>query len=199
MKPAAILLLFAISCGREGVAPIAAKKRIAPKTGSSAELVARTEVGDKMPAYSSTDLDGKPFDLASERQSVVFLNVWATWCGPCRFEIPQLHALQEKYGSRGFKVIGVSVDETGADTVKQFVRDERISYPIVLDPEGKVANVLQTTVLPTSVIVDRSGTIVWRRVGAVSPNELKDVHAIINRALSASGGSGKSPTAPPSR
>ena len=167
----AVLLLLAMACRQEAVAPAAAKKAAKTRTVTTTETVPPTEVGDVMPAYAAMYLDGKPFDLASEKkEKVLLLNVWATWCGPCRFEIPQLQAMQEKYGSRGFKVVGVSVDETGADSVKQFVRDEKISYPIALDPDGKLANVLQTTVLPTSVIVDRSGRIVWRRVGALMPN-----------------------------
>ena len=85
-----------------------------------------------MPAYSTETLDGKHFDVAAERGNVVLLNLWATWCVPCRYEIPELQALHNRYASRGFKVIGVSLDESGADTVKQFVSEEKITYPIAL-------------------------------------------------------------------
>jgi thiol-disulfide isomerase/thioredoxin len=124
-----------------------------------------------MPAYSAQTLDGKPFDLASERGNVVFLNVWATWCGPCRFEIPELETMHNKYAGQGFKVIGVSVDESGADAVRAFVKEQKMTYPIEVDPEGKLANLLQTTVLPTSILIDRDGTIVWRHFGLLSSGD----------------------------
>ena len=66
-----------------------------------AELAsARTDVGDPMPAYTAKYLDGKPLNLASEKGNVIFLNVWATWCGPCRFETPELQALQNQYAAK---------------------------------------------------------------------------------------------------
>ncbi len=136
-----------------------------------------------MPAYSAAYLDGKPFVLAEQKDSVVLVNVWATWCGPCRMEIPELQKLHDKYRGRGFKVVGVSVDESDVANVKQFASEQKIGYPIVLDAEGKLANVLQTTVLPTSVIVDRSGKILWRQVGALMPNDIAGVETIIQKAI----------------
>lgn len=158
-----------------------AKKASAPAAAPHA-----TEVGDTMPAYSSAMLDGKPLDLAAEQKGkVVLLNVWATWCGPCRGEIPTLRKLNETYHPRGFEVLGVSVDEAGSDAVKQFVTEQKIDYPIAVDADGKIANLLQTTVLPTSVLIDRNGKIVWRQIGAIDENDpaLKDA---VEKALSAS-------------
>ena len=124
-----------------------------------------------MPPYKAKWLDGKPFDVTGEKGSVVLLNLWATWCGPCRFEIPDLAKLHAKYASRGFKVIGVSLDEGGAADVKTFVADQKIQYPIVLDPEGKLATLLNTTVIPTSIVLDKSGDIVWKHFGIVDTND----------------------------
>ena len=143
----------------------------------------KAEVGDVMPAYTATQLDGQPFDLASEKGSVVLLNVWATWCGPCRFETPELQTLHEKYAQRGFKVIGVSIDEGGLEAVKDFVTENKITYPIALDAEGRVANVLRTTVLPTSVMIGRDGRIVWRKVGAIMPNETAPLATLVEQTL----------------
>jgi thiol-disulfide isomerase/thioredoxin len=134
-------------------------------------------VGTKMPPYKAELLDGKPFDVEAEHGNVVFLNLWATWCGPCRFEIPELQKLQAQYASQGFKVVGVSLDESGKDAVQQFVTEHSIAYPIALDPEGKLANVFQTTVIPTSVLIDRKGNIVWKKYGMITVDgELK--HAL---------------------
>ena len=127
--------------------------------------------GPPMPPYKAQWLDGKSLDIEDEKGTVVLLNIWATWCGPCRFEIPELGKLHAKYASRGFKVIGVSVDEGGAGDVKQFVADQKIVYPIALDPEGKLATLLKTTVIPTSIVVDRTGNVVWKHFGIVDMND----------------------------
>jgi len=182
----ALLLAFAAACSKEHAARpkvVAKKKPIAPVTAG------RADVGDVMPGYSTDYLNGKHFDLASEKGNVVLLNLWATWCVPCRYEIPELQKLHDRYASRGFKVIGVSIDESGVDSVKQFAEEEKITYPIALDADGHLANVLQTTVLPTSVIIDRNGRIVWRKIGALMPNEIASLDALVQRTL---GGTNKS-------
>jgi thiol-disulfide isomerase/thioredoxin len=150
--------------GKPGEAPPA----VTPATDSD------SAVGTKMPPYKAELLDGKPFDIEAEHGNVVFLNLWATWCGPCRFEIPELQKLQAQYASQGFKVVGVSLDESGKDAVQQFVTEHSMTYPIALDPEGKLANVFQTTVIPTSVLIDRKGNIVWKKYGMITvDDELK--------------------------
>ena len=150
-----------------GVVPGAAKtaKKLDPRT------VAGPEVGNLMPPYTAQWLDGKPFDLAAERDHVVFLNLWATWCGPCRAEMPYLQSLQDQYGARGLKVIGVSLDEGGVAGVTAFLTAQKIHYPSAIDPDGHIANVMQTTVLPTSVLIDRTGHIVWKDAGMLSGPE----------------------------
>ena len=134
-----------------------------------------------MPPYRGRLLNGSDFQIESMRGSVVLINVWATWCGPCRFEIPELEALQKRSGN-GLKVVGISVDEGGEDSVKQFVADQKMTYMVAVDPDGRIANLLQTTVLPTSVLIDKRGKIVWRQVGAVAPGDPK-LQAAITAAL----------------
>lgn len=185
-KALLVVLAVALACSRESRRPdgtFGFKKPKQTKRVEEPPAIPSTEVGATMPAYEATLLDGTPFDLTAERaKNVVFLNVWATWCGPCRFEIPELEKMHAKYAARGFAVVGVSVDENGAEAVKPFVKEQSISYPIVLDPPGKIANVLQTTVLPTSVLIDRNGKIVWRRIGALmGPDATLD--AAIEKAL----------------
>ena len=145
---------------------------------TSAATPPSTNAGDPMPPYSAKMLDGRPFDLAAEKGNVVLLNVWATWCGPCRYEIPELQKLHDEFSARGFKVVGVSVDEGDPAEVKQFAADQKMNYPVVLDPEGRIANLLQTMVLPTTVLIDRDGKIVWRQVGALPPGDAKLIAAI---------------------
>ena len=138
----------------------------------------RPDVGAAMPAYAADLLGGGTFDVEKERGSVVMLNLWATWCGPCRYEIPELQALHNKYSARGFKVVGVSVDEGGEADVKPFVEEQKITYPIALDPAGKLANIFQSDILPTTVIVDRNGKIIWRKPGVITPNDAGLIKAI---------------------
>lgn len=186
MRNVTVFLLVAatVACSR-AKSQVSGPPAAHTATAAPAQPSGGTAVGDVMPAYSSKFLDGKPFDLRAAKGSVVFVNVWATWCGPCRFEIPELQAMHQKYASRGFEVIGISVDESGAKAVQQFVNDNKITYPIALDAQGHIADVLHTNVLPTSFILDRNGRIIWRWVGAMTPNDVATVDGIVERALQA--------------
>jgi len=174
-----VVLAAAIACHkRETPAPKApAQTRGVSSTGTEAPTPPTpatstgTAVGSAMPAFTADLLDGKKFDVAAEKGNVVLLNLWATWCGPCRFEIPELEAMHNKLAPRGFKVVGVSLDESGRDAVKEFVEQHKMTYPIALDPEGKLANIFQTTVIPTSVVIDRGGKIVWKHYGLIEAND----------------------------
>ncbi|MDP9192546.1 MAG: TlpA family protein disulfide reductase [Acidobacteriota bacterium] len=166
-----VLALFAVvSCKRtEQKATQTSTTTSATAPQQTATTAAgQTDVGTPMPEYAALNLDGSKFDLAAKRDKVVLLNVWATWCGPCVYEIPELQQIHEKYSPRGLEVIGVSVDESGVESVREFVAaQEKMTYPIVLDESGKIANLLETTVLPTSIVVDRKGQIVWKKYGAI--------------------------------
>ncbi len=147
---------------------------IAPATGT----VAGVDVGATMPAYEARKLEGGSFDVAAERGNVLLLNVWATWCGPCRYEIPELGKLHAKYAAQRFKVIGVSIDEGDEAAVKKFVAENEVNYPVVLDPEAKLASLFETSVLPTTVLLDRQGKIVWKKYGAIEAGEAELARAI---------------------
>jgi cytochrome c biogenesis protein CcmG, thiol:disulfide interchange protein DsbE len=173
-----VLLTVALACGRETSNSAlgsgnASSRPFLTKKAKQADprTVAGPEVGNLMPPYTAQWLDGKPFDLAAERGHVVFLNLWATWCGPCRAEMPYLQSLQDQYGARGLKVIGISLDEGGVAGVSAFMTAQRIRYPSAIDADGRIANVLQTTVLPTSVLIDRTGHIVWKDAGMLTGPE----------------------------
>jgi thiol-disulfide isomerase/thioredoxin len=184
----AVLAISATSCKRSEIPATATHgndaKSSAPQAPRQAapQAGATTDVGAPMPEYAAMYLDGSKFDLAAKREKVVLLNVWATWCGPCRYEIPELQQLSERYSARGLEVVGVSVDESGIESVRDFVKEQKkMTYPIVLDAEGKIANLLQTSVLPTSVLVDRAGKIVWKKYGAIEQGD-----AELKKALEAS-------------
>jgi thiol-disulfide isomerase/thioredoxin len=153
------------------------------KSAPPAQTATGVEVGAAMPEYGALNLDGSKFELAQKRDKVVLLNLWATWCGPCRYEIPELQRMHNQYGGRGFEVIGVSVDESGIESVRQFIGENKMTYPVVLDPQGKLANIMETSVLPTSVLVGRDGKIVWKKVGAILEND-QELKSAIEKALS---------------
>src|SRR5437763_4953691 len=189
MKRALVILAIAVLACHKTEKPAATGTHAATVTAAKPAQPAPeppsapTNVGDPMPAYTAKMLDGAPFDIASQKGSVVLVNVWATWCNPCRFEIPELQKMYDANARRGFKVIGISVDEGDAKEVKQFVDEQKMTYPIVLDPDGRVANLLSTTVLPTTVLLDRQGKIVWREVGAIpadDPTLKKALHAALS-------------------
>jgi thiol-disulfide isomerase/thioredoxin len=164
--PLALAAVALASCHQAETPGVPAQSRVAKKAKKvDPRTVVGTEVGNLMPAYTAKWLDGKPFDLAAEHGNVVFLNVWATWCGPCRSEMPFLQSMQDQYAARGLKVIGVSVDEGGVTGVASFLSEKGIHYPSAIDPEGRIANLLETTVLPTSVLIDRTGHVAWKDAG----------------------------------
>lgn len=142
--------------------------------------------GTQAPALVAKTIDGEDFDLAALRGQVVLVNVWATWCQPCREELPELQRLHALYGSRGFSVVGVSVDRRAAlRAVKAMVDDFGLSYPIVFDPESEATGPWQIKGYPTSFLVDRTGAIVWRIDGIVRPTD-SDLATHLEAALAGS-------------
>ncbi|HEX7151738.1 MAG TPA: TlpA disulfide reductase family protein [Thermoanaerobaculia bacterium] len=167
-----LIIVLSFACKR-AEQPVAGARgtgtttQAAPAPAATATVAGGSEVGQQMPAYSAPYLDGKLFSVADRKGKVVLLNLWATWCGPCRVEIPELEKMHAEYSPRGFEVVGVTVDEYPAEAIQKFADQQKMTYPIVLDPEGKLANLFETTVIPTTVLLDRSGKIVWKHQGPV--------------------------------
>jgi thiol-disulfide isomerase/thioredoxin len=142
----------------------------------------KTVLGGKPePDLKFKDLQGKEVALADLKGKVVFLNFWATWCDPCRVEIPWLIEMQQKYGTQGFTVVGVAMDDEGKSVVAPFIEKERfdvngqklpMSYPILLgsdDAADKFGGILG---YPTSFLISRDGRIVQKFQGLQSEEEL---------------------------
>lgn len=119
------------------------------------------------PALALRDLDGRDVSIASLRGKVVIVNFWATWCGPCRAEVPDLVALQEKYKDT-LQVIGISEDESGVDGVKRFAAEHRINYPVVMTTPEIEKLFPGISALPTSFILDRESRVVQKHVGMLN-------------------------------
>jgi peroxiredoxin len=141
------------------------------------------EVGKPAPAYAATSMTGDSVSLASLRGKVVLLNVWATWCGPCRKEIPELRALHTAYKDRGLQLVGVSVDTDGTDdTIREFLKEFTMDYPIWRDPDERVSATFKIAGVPATFLIDRKGILRWKTTGAVEPND-STLTAAIAKAL----------------
>ena len=114
--------------------------------------------GAKMPEIGLTDLSGKPVTVAALAGKVVIVDFWATWCAPCKEEMPVLEKLYKKYGSKGLVVVGVSVDKD-ASNIKSFVKKLGVSFPIVHDANHQVSGRYQPPRMPSSYIIDRKGIV----------------------------------------
>ena len=108
--------------------------------------------------FTLTDLSGKTWTLKDLRGKVVMLNFWATWCPPCRKEMPDLEALYRRFGPQGLVILGIS-DEDAAK-VQPFTAQQKVTYPILLDPGRKVNELFQIDGIPKTFIYDREGKIV---------------------------------------
>ena len=118
------------------------------------------------PAWKLKDLDGQLVDSAQFKGKVVVIDFWATWCVPCRSEIPGYVALQKKYGKDGLAIVGISLDTVAPAEVKQFVAQNHMNYPVVIGDESVTAIFGGVDAIPTTFIVDRQGNIRYRKVGA---------------------------------
>lgn len=150
-------------------------------SGCGIESSSTGAVGTPAPAYAAATLAGDTVSLGSLEGQAVLLNIWATWCPPCREETPELQALYERYRDRGLEVVGVTIDGAAAESaVRTFVEDFGVTYTILHDPEERVSNIFRIRGVPTTVLIGRNGTVLWRKVGPVHAEDSQLVEAIQN-------------------
>jgi peroxiredoxin len=116
------------------------------------------------PDFSLKDLNGRKVRLADFRGKIVFLNFFATWCVPCRLEMPGLERLHREFKGQGLVVLAVDIQE-GAKTVRPFVQELKLSFPALLDGDGSVAIMYAVRPVPATYLISRDGRIVWRAFG----------------------------------
>ncbi len=133
--------------------------------------------GGGLPAgLRMTAMDGSPFSLESLKGSVVVLDFWAPWCVPCRTSFPYLDSLQERYGEKGLKVVGLTLEDD-PEAVFAFLDDVPVRFPVVRDPSGRAGDAFGVVAMPTTFLLDRQGRVVARFEGGG-----KEVHARIEAA-----------------
>ena len=136
--------------------------------GSAQKLPAKT------PDFTLKASDGQPVNLYKLKGKVVIINFWATWCPPCRAEIPDFVSLSETYKGRGVAFVGISLDDKGWAVVKPFIAKNKITYPIVLDDGKTQAAYGGIEYIPTTFILDRTGRIVDKVVGGIQKADLEN-------------------------
>lgn len=146
------------------------------------------KVGAAAPAYHATLLSGDSVATDQLKGKVVLLNVWATWCAPCREEIPYLQTLFEAKRGAGLEIVGVSIDARGSDeSVTSFAKEFGMTYPIWRDPDERVQSLYMALGVPASYLIDRAGVLRWRHLGTVKATDTSFT-AALERALAAPAG-----------
>jgi peroxiredoxin len=125
------------------------------------------EVGSRAPDFRALNIaTGDTVRLEGYRGEVVLLNIWATWCEPCREEMPSIERLHRAFGPQGFRVVAVSIDESGPDVVRQFQQQYALTFDILHDRARAIERIYQTTGVPETFIINRDGRIVKKMIGA---------------------------------
>lgn len=140
------------------------------------------------PAYGADFLDdGGAFTLDQFKGDVLLLNVWATWCGPCKQEMPELNAISEEFSGQGLKVIGVSIDRMQSDAaLKQFAAEHGATYTLAKDPKDQFSTTFRTSGVPVTLLIDRSGNIAYQWQGELKTGSAKN-RQLIQTALNTAG------------
>ncbi len=146
-----VIVFVFISCGRQ-VTP--------------AETGTRAAVGAAAPDFVLKSVDGKDVRLSDYKGRVVLLNFWATWCPPCRSEMPSIESLSRKMNGYDFVILAVSIDGFETSQLKNIISPNHYSFTILHDPEQKVADTYLITGIPTTYIIDKDGVIIDKSVGA---------------------------------
>lgn len=183
MKKNLIAILFLIGLvvygGYEYLSPPSSNDIPTSETEAPHEGI---EKDQHAPDFSLMDLDGNPVRLSDFRGKKVLINFWATWCPPCRVELPHMEKFYEDYESKGTVILGVNLTPTEGDrdTIHTFVDEQGLSFPIVLDPEGDVMDTYEVVAYPTTYLLDTEGVIRETFRGAINYDIMKETVSKIN-------------------
>ena len=161
----AVLTLLALACVLQNCSP--------SRRSAKADLKP-TSQRKTAPEFALKDADGKVIRLSDYRGKVLLLDFWATWCGPCKIEIPWFIDLQRRNKHRGFEVLGVSMDDEGWEVVKPFVSEVGVNYRVVMGTDSTAQIYGGVDALPTTFLIDREGKIAAVHVGLAGKKVIED-------------------------
>ena len=145
------------------------------------------QVGFPAPNFTFPNLNGQQVSLSDHRGKVVLVNIWATWCAPCRQEMPSMQKLYERFKGENLKILAVSIDSTGREAVAPFVQRLNLTFPVLLDPKGDIGPLYGATGVPESIIIDKEGTVVEKIIGPIdwsTPQAFQFFQDLINKPKS---------------
>lgn len=117
------------------------------------------------PDFRFPDIDGKTIRLSDYRGKIVLVNVWATWCAPCVYEMPSMEKLYKEFKGQHFEILAVSIDEVGGEAVAPFMKKYKLTFPALLDPEGSIKALYGVTGIPETFIIDAAGMVIGKIIG----------------------------------
>lgn len=167
--PASLLIILGLLFGTVAAAQTAPMIDIDDSTGP---------VGKPAPSVSLQTLDGKDFTLDSLKGQVVVLSFWASWCRPCRGEMPELEDVYNSFKNKGVTVVGVNVDRK-PEAAQAFLRAHPVTFPIVMDPDSLLLGKFEVTSMPTSFVIDRKGIVRKKTVG-YRPEYIEELRKFIS-------------------
>lgn len=150
-------------------------------SGASAQTKTAPKAKDKpLPDLILNTIDGQKWSLYENRGRVVLLNFWATWCAPCRAEVPYLVRLSSKYKASGLEVVGITIDSENTVQINNFIEEFKVDYPILLTVPGSVLS--QQKAVPMSLLVDEKGVLAKKYVGAIKESVFeKDIQDLLSK------------------
>jgi peroxiredoxin len=151
-----------------------------PTEGEEGDLFSKLKItvikGDKRaPDFSLNGLDSKKIGIRQFKGKIIFLNFWATWCGPCKEEMPSLEILYQQFKERNFVLLAISVDYEGLKPVKEFINKHHYTFPVLLDPKCETLDLFEIKGIPTTFLIDKKGRMVGKAIG---PRDWKSPEAI---------------------
>jgi len=171
-----VSLMVLVGCDQEQPPPSkVAQTATAPASG--------VELGARAPDFTLTNLQGEQVKLSQFRGQVVLVNFWATWCPPCREEMPSMESLHRRFKDQGLVLLALNVDEDGAPAVNDFLKGKDYTFPILLDTGAEVQDLYRVFRFPETFVIDRNGNIVDRVIGGrdwMSDVMVKRINFLLN-------------------
>lgn len=169
-----IAILFIAGVIFYGTRGARSARQAAVKVGASGTLSGDNLTNKMAPDFELASLDGKKVKLSDYRGKAVVLNFWATWCGPCKVEMPWFVALENQYRAQGLEIIGVSMDDGGKDGVQKFAQQMGINYTVLMGKDSVGAAYGGVQGLPTTFYIGRDGRVLDSVSGLISKSEIED-------------------------